>query len=406
MNISVSIKVKLKPDTLYAADNFRLTTERYRQACNYVSNYVFNHDMLLKQAELNKTLYHDIRDLFGLKAQMAQSVIRTVVARYKTVRTQLHQQPFKYQDINTGKWYCEPRNLSWLRKPIRFSRPQADLQRNRDWSYSAKHNRLSINTLHGRIKVTPICHGFNQYFDGTWQFGVAKLLHNRGKWYLHIAATKKITAFNPSQTQHVVGIDRGLWFLATTYDETGKTNFFNGRAIMRKRAKYQKVRAQLQSKGTKSAKRRLKQLSGRENRWMTDVNHQLSKTLVQHYDANTLFVLEDLTGVTFDTNDLPKSLRNQHRSWAFYQLEQMLTYKAHLNGSEVITVSAQYTSQRCPQCGIIRKDNRNHEHHEYCCVNCGYRSNDDRIGAMNIQELGQRYLTGIKNFKYELITNA
>ena len=175
---------------------------------------------------------------------------------------------------------------------------------------------------------------------------------------------------------------------------------------MRKRAKYQKVRAQLQSKGTKSAKRRLKQLSGRENRWMTDVNHQLSKTLVQHYGANTLFVLEDLTGVTFDTNDLPKSLRNQHRSWAFYQLEQMLTYKAHLNDSEVITVSAQYTSQRCPQCGIIRKDNRNHEHHEYCCVNCGYRSNDDRIGAMNIQELGQRYLTGIKNPKYKLTTNA
>lgn len=60
----------------------------------------------------------------------------------------------------------------------------------------------------------------------------------------------------------------------------------------------------MQAKGTKSAKRKLKALSGRENRWMSDVNHQLSKALVDYYGANTLFVMEDLAGVSFDEMNL------------------------------------------------------------------------------------------------------
>ncbi|MBP3041742.1 transposase [Bacillaceae bacterium Marseille-Q3522] len=61
-------------------------------------------------------------------------------------------------------------------------------------------------------------------------------------------------------------------------------------------------------------------------------------------------------------------------------MEQDLTYKARLNQSEVIKVDAHYTSQRCPKCGTIDKEHRNHDIHEYHCQNCGYRSNDDRIG--------------------------
>src|SRR5699024_12748972 len=108
-------------------------------------------------------------------------------------------------------------------------------------------------------------------------------------------------------------------------------------------------------------KRRLKKLSGRENRWISDVNHCLSKTLVQKYGANTLFVLENLNGVSFERTDLPKVLRNQTKAWAFYQLEQFLTYTAHLNNSEVVEVSAKYTSQRCPMCGDAQHDHRNDE---------------------------------------------
>ncbi|MDK6810623.1 transposase, partial [Ligilactobacillus agilis] len=117
--------------------------------------------------------------------------------------------PYKYQDINTGEWYREIRDLTWLQKPITFNRPQVDLQRNRDWSYLSS-GQLSINTLNGRVKVNPICHGFDQYFEGTWKFGLAKLLKTGGKWYLHISATKTVADFDNQTVKHVVGIDRGL----------------------------------------------------------------------------------------------------------------------------------------------------------------------------------------------------
>ena len=405
MEQTVNIKVKLNILEPNVGMKFSKTMEQYRLACNYVSEYLFNNNFPLNKNEVQKVIYNTIREKFNLKSQMTISCIRSVIARYKTVKTQMARRPYKYQDQNTGEWYREVRDLTWLHKPISFNRPQVDLQRNRDWSYLSS-GQLSINTLDGRVKVDPICRGFNQYLDGTWKFGLAKLLKSSGKWYLHISATKEVTDFDKQAVKHVVGIDRGLRFLVTSYDEQGKTAFFDGQAIMRKRAKYQKLRAILQAKGTKSAKRRLKKLSGRENRWISDVNHCLSKTLVQKYGANTLFVLENLNGVSFERTDLPKALRNQNKSWAFYQLEQFLTYKAHLHNSEVVEVSAKYTSQRCPKCGVIKKDNRNHEKHEYHCNNCGYRSNDDRIGAMNIQLLGTQYISGQEQPKFELATNA
>ena len=405
MEQTVNIKVKLNILEPNVGMKFSKTMEQYRLACNYVSEYLFNNNFPLNKNEVQKVIYNTIREKFNLKSQMTISCIRSVIARYKTVKTQMARRPYKYQDQNTGEWYREVRDLNWLHKPISFNRPQVDLQRNRDWSYLSS-GQLSINTLDGRVKVEPICRGFNQYLDGTWKFGLAKLLKSSGKWYLHISATKEVTDFDKQAVKHVVGIDRGLRFLVTSYDEQGKTAFFDGQAIMRKRAKYQKLRAILQAKGTKSAKRRLKKLSGRENRWISDVNHCLSKTLVQKYGANTLFVLENLNGVSFERTDLPKALRNQNKSWAFYQLEQFLTYKAHLHNSEVVEVSAKYTSQRCPKCGVIKKDNRHHEKHEYHCTNCGYCSNDDRIGAMNIQLLGTQYISGQEQPKFELATNA
>ena len=125
--------------------------------------------------------------------------------------------------------------------------------------------------------------------------------------------------------------------------------------------------------------------------------YRISKTLVSRYGEGTLFVLEDLTGVTFDEENLSSRNadgRRNLRSWAFYQLEQFLAYKAEQNGSMVLKVDADYTSQRCPKCGKIRRENRDHKHHAYVCDCCGYRSNDDRIGAMNIQTLGTLYISG------------
>lgn len=385
---------------------FRQMTEQYRQACNFVSQYIFDNQFNMAYQSLNKKLYSDLRKLFGLKSQLAQSSIKTAISRYKTIKQQLFQNPYRYKDEN-GKWQRITKTLEWLWKPVLFRRPQADLVRNRDYSFVDDEQVLSINTLGKRTKCTFEGEHFSEYLDGSYDLGTAKLVELKGLWYLHIPVTKIVEDFQNEHVRHVVGIDRGLRFLTVSYDEQGKTEFVSGRKIATKRHKFQEVRKQLQSKGTKAAKRRLKAISGRENRWMSDMNHQISKTLVQKYGKDTLFVLEDLTGVSFEENKLSQNAKRNYdlRSWAFYQLEQFLTYKAHENRSEVLKVSARYTSQRCPKCGTIHKGSRDHHKHLYSCQ-CGYKSNDDRIGAMNIQLLGTMWISGDNNPSYERITTA
>jgi IS605 OrfB family transposase len=404
-NLTKTIKLRIhvtpQQETL-----FYQMIEQYRQACNFVSQYIFDNQFNLSYQSLNRELYGDLRSRFGLKSQLAQSSIKTTIAKYKTVKQQLFQKPYKYKDEN-GNWQHISRTLEWLWKPVFFSRPQSDLVRNRDYSFVNEGQVLSINTLGKRTKCTFEGKHFAKYFDGSYELSTAKLVELKGLWYLHIPITKVVEDFQKENVRHVVGIDRGLRFLIVSYDEQGKTKFVSGQKIVTKRHKFQVLRKQLQSKGTKSAKRRFKAISGRENRWMTDVNHQISKTLVQKYGKDTLFVLEDLTGVSFEESNLSRTAKQNYdlRSWSFYQLEQFLTYKAHENRSEVLKVSAKYTSQRCPKCGTIHKGNRDHSKHLYNCQ-CGYKSNDDRIGAMNIQLLGTMWISGNNNPRYEKAITA
>ncbi|WP_143462773.1 RNA-guided endonuclease TnpB family protein [Levilactobacillus enshiensis] len=395
-------KVRLYPSEIQAiqlADE----SQEYQRLATIVSEWVFNHDFPMNYLKINHALYKKFRQESPLNSQMIQSVFRTVVARYKTVLEQMRQHPFRYQD-ETKEWVKTPKDLTWLFKPVHFSRPQADLVRQSNYSFVDGMTKISLTTLGKRTKMSFTNRDFEQYFQNGWKLGTAKLVHAQGKWYLHIGITKEVADFESTKETKVVGIDRGLRFLATIHDHLGKTLFFDGKKILRKRKKFQETRRQLQSKGTKSAKKRLKQLAQRENRWMTDINHRLAKTLVSIYGSRTLFVLEDLTNVTFNTDNLSKALRNSHRSWSFFQLEFFLSYKAAAIQSKVLKVSPAFTSQRCPQCGLIEKANRHHETHEYHCCQCQYRSNDDRLGAMNIKLLGEEWLRGIKHPKIKKVT--
>ena len=343
------------------------TMSVYRDACNYVSDYVFQtHD--LKQFSLNKVLYSTLREKFDLKSQMAQSVLKTVIARYRTILE------------NQNKWI----------RPT-FKKPQYDLVWNRD--YSLTQNGFSVNTLNGRVKLPYFAEGMSKYFDHTiYRFGTAKLTNKHGKYYLHIPVTYDVEESNISDICNVVGIDRGINFVVATYDSHHKSGFVSGKTIKQKRAAYSKLRKELQMRQTPSSRRRIKAIGQRENRWMQDVNHQVSKALVENNPKHTLFVLEDLSGVRNATERVRTKDRYVSVSWSFYDLEQKLIYKAKQNQSTVIKVNPRYTSQCCPVCGHIEKANRNKKLHLFTCKNCGYKSNDDRIGAMNLYRMGINYL--------------
>ena len=343
------------------------TMSVYRDTCNFVSDYVFRtHD--LKQFSLNKALYATLREKFGLRSQMAQSVFKTVIAKYRTTLE------------NEKRWL----------KPS-FKKPQYDLVWNRD--YSLTKNCFSVNTLEGRLKLSYYPGGMEKYFDhSVYTFGTAKLVFKHGKYFLHIPVTYEVEESKVDDICNVVGIDRGINFVVATYDSKHRSGFVSGRSIKQRRAHYSRLRKELQMRQTPSSRRRLKAIGHRENRWMQDVNHCVSKALVEQNPKHTLFVLEDLSGVRSATERVRTGDRYVSVSWAFYDLEQKLTYKAAQNQSTVIKVDPRYTSQCCPVCGHIEKANRNKKMHLFKCKNCGYQSNDDRIGAMNLYRMGIHYL--------------
>ena len=92
-----TLKLRILPNDEQIAA-LRQMTEQYRQACNFVSQYTFDNGIELNSFKLQKALYADVRENFGLKAQMAVSVFRTVTARYKTVQEQLRQNPYHFKD--------------------------------------------------------------------------------------------------------------------------------------------------------------------------------------------------------------------------------------------------------------------------------------------------------------------
>lgn len=364
MTVTAKVRISVTPEESILLDE---TMSTFTDACNLISDFVFQ-TRDLKQFSINKTLYYTIREKFGLKSQMTQSAIKTVIARYKAI-------------LETQK--------NWI-KPS-FKKPQYDLVWNRD--YSLTQNVFSVNTLKGRVKLPFFKGGMEKYFDrSVYKFGTAKLVKKCGKYYLHIPVTFEVEESRLSDVCNVVGIDRGINFVVATYDSKHKSGFVSGKAIKQRRAHYSKLRQQLQKRRTPSARRRIRAIGQRENRWMQDINHQVSKALVERNPKHTLFVLEDLSNVRKVTERVRIKDRYVSTSWSFYDLEQKLIYKAKRNQSTVVKVDPRYTSQTCPICGHVEMNNRNKRLHLFTCKNCGYKSNDDRIGAMNLYRKGIDYL--------------
>ena len=129
---------------------------------------------------------------------------------------------------------------------------------------------------------------------------------------------------------------------------------------------------------------------------MQDISHQVSRALVVSNPKHTLFVLEDLIGIRNPIERVKTKDCYVSVSWSFYDFEQKLIYKVKQNQSSVIKVDPRYTSQCCPVCGHTEKSNRNKKMHLFTCKNCGYKSNDDRIGAMNLYRMGINYLVDVQ----------
>ena len=150
------------------------------------------------------------------------------------------------------------------------------------------------------------------------------------------------------------------------------------------RKRYERLRSVLQSVGTKSAKRHLKKLSGKERRFKRDVNHCISKELVSYAEGtSSAIALEDLKGIRGRIT-VGRSERSRHSKWAFSELRKFIEYKARLRGVPVIVVDPRNTSRECPLCHYTDRGNRP-SRDVFRCLSCGYTAPADYVGALNIR---------------------
>lgn len=339
--------LKLAP-TAEQAESLLATMRACNAAANRAAEVAFAHHSANKVA-VQKFVYSDLRHEFGLSAQMAIRSIAKACEAYKRDKT------IKPVFRELGAVAYDPRILSWKGQ-----------------------DRVSILTLGRRIVVPVVYQGRWLKRAGATMRGQADLVYRDRVFYLAVVidVPEPATGGEPDKW---LGVDLGIVNLVT--DSTGEAHCGKGvRAVRRRNAR---LRARLQAKGTKAAKRLLKKRRRKESRFARDANHVISKNLVgKAKDTRSGIALEDLQGIR-ERVTVAKARRADLHSWSFRRLRTFITYKAALAGVPLRLVDPRNTSRTCHACGHCDKRNRP-TRDDFRCVRCGFAGPADHNAAINI----------------------
>ena len=323
------------------------TMEVFNKACNDISKTAFEHTFPNKY-ELHRLVYYDIKNAYKLPSQLVVRAISKVAESYKVDRACIHE----------------------------FDRHGSIVYDQRILSFRGLDS-VSMNTLHGRIRI-PIVFGEYQKQRLSRVHGQVDLIYRNCIFYL--AVVVDVPEEPKYEPVDYIGADFGMKNIATTSDNRN----YSGDALKKKRIQYQKHKQRLQKRGTRSAKRRLEKISGKEKRFQKAVNHDTSKAIVAEAKGTGRGIaLEDLTSINQRTVVRHKQ-RYIHMSWAFYQLRIYIEYKAKIAGVPVKIVDPRNTSRECPKCHTIDKKNRTNRD-KFKCIQCGYGGEADYIASLNIK---------------------
>jgi IS605 OrfB family transposase len=242
--------------------------------------------------------------------------------------------------------------------------------------YTSKCQRFAFP-----VKQTERFEQLQRYIENGCKLGKASLFYKRGKWYF--AVSIKI-ADKETTNSNVMGIDIGLRQLAVASVKMpqGKEinrQFYNGKQAGFIRKKYRSLRRKL---GKSKKVKAIKTINDKEQRWMTDLNHKISRQLINLavQEQVGIIIMENLDNIRNTAISLNRADRNLH-SWTFYQLQQFIEYKAELAGIKVEYINPKYTSQSCSKCGKVKKSNR--KANLYSCE-CGNHIHSDLNASRNI----------------------
>ncbi len=213
--------------------------------------------------------------------------------------------------------------------------------------------------------------------------GILRIKKKRGKWIADVTMT--IVKPKPVEQDGVMGIDLGMKVPAVAYVSGKGARFFgNGRYQRYMRRRFYARRKSLQK--VKKV-RAVKKSQGKEVRWMKNINHKLSRQIVNHAAEQGVgtIKLECLAGIrkgTTRTSRGAKARKNNRmkNTWSFSQLTHFISYKAERLGIRVEAVDPAYTSQECPACSTHNKA----QDRTYVCAACGWIGHRDTVGAIII----------------------
>ncbi|MFE7934696.1 RNA-guided endonuclease InsQ/TnpB family protein [Streptomyces sp. NPDC057456] len=360
------------PDAVQASVLER-TLRTVNGAANWVSEVAFEHGVPREYA-LRKHTYAHLKAR-GLGAQAAQHVIKKVCDSYTTLKANIRAG-------NLGKEGSRRRRKAES-KPVTFRPEAAQPYDDRCLSWQYDQRTVSIWTVDGRVKNVPFaCSADALKMLQAHRQGESDLIERDGVFYL--VATCDVPGAEQYEPDGFIGVDLGIVNVATT--STGY--LAAGRGLNRYRKRQLALRAKLQKKRTKSAKRRLKARARKEARHAANQNHIISKTIVTEAERTGRGLsLEELRGIRNRVR-LRKPQRVALRSWAFAQLGDFIVYKAKRAGVPLVFVDPAYTSQTCAECGHVDRRNRV-DQGLFICRGCGVVAHADRNASRNLATRGE-----------------
>lgn len=351
----ISVKCKLQVP-IELCPEIDTTLNQFADACNQIL-LVAQTNKQWNTTKLHHLVYKPVREATGLMSNHVCMAIRRVIGNAKAVK-QVHK--------------FRPTSISLNERTFRYREDGQEvgitLGKRRNFKLSIGNYQLGL--LKGQ---TPTAATLNKT--------------KKGEYYINICV--EIDSEPTGKTPKVIGVDLGRRDIATT--STGQS--WSGEKIQATRDRYSKVRSAVQRKRTRSSRKLLRRLTGKEQRFQKWLNHNISKELVQAAkQANAALAFEDLTDIRKSLNEKPRSKTERRRTnnWAFYQLRIFVQYKAVIAGVPVVFVPPAYTSQTCNRCGHVHpvKGKSYRSGKRFKCGHCGFDHDADVNAAMNIAALG------------------
>jgi putative transposase len=214
-----------------------------------------------------------------------------------------------------------------------------------------------------------------------------------GKVFASIQTQREVLDRPPLSTKSI-GADVGITNLVTTSDGArfAPLNPFKIMACKLIKLQRQMSHKVKFSKNWKKIKAKITKLHAHIANMRKDYLHEITATLSKNH---ALVAVEDLqvgnmSASAKGTVDNPgknvnakaglnRSILDQGWGEFFRQLE----YKMEWNHGWMVKVPAHYTSQTCPCCGHVSRDNRKTQE-KFLCVECYYENHADVVGAINV----------------------